>query len=184
MYEKFIEKYFSSKLLSQFEANSFGEYNQAILDKQNQILKWESFKKIIQELLLTTSIRDFTQSSHPHCNKLAIGINGLTKGIVFNQSHLPKMVGFYYFDYSSDAIIPINSLNGLNKNMSYYPFNHEQEDAAKIILEISTSIFDGYELFNNFFAATKYKDVIVDLTIQEEIDCFQIFFDHNIIGLV
>jgi hypothetical protein len=68
--------------------------------------------------------------------------------------------------------------------MSYYPFNHEQEDAAKIILEISTSIFDGYELFNNFFAATKYKDVIVDLTIQEEIDCFQIFFDHNIIGLV
>ena len=152
MYEKFIEKYFSSKLLSQFEANSFGEYNQAIFDKQNQILKWESFKKIIQELIIATKIRDFTQSSHPHCNKLAIGINGLTKGIVFNQSHLPKMVGFYYFDYSSDAIIPINSLNGLNKNMSYYPFNHEQEDAAKIILEISTSIFDGYELFNNFFA--------------------------------
>ncbi|CAN5131877.1 hypothetical protein BH09BAC2_BH09BAC2_20470 [soil metagenome] len=117
-------------------------------------------------------------------SSLNIGFPGSKEGIILNISYLLRMIGFYYCHYETKALIPISGRQGIQYSLSYYPFNNVQEVACIEVHNAVSSLCGELELFNNSFASVKMQNVIIDNTVQSEIDLFQLFFGTNMVGII
>lgn len=180
-YSNDIEKYYSASLIDTFLSNSNKAYNSGKEAKLVFVKNWEEIMQRIKNITGIVKVRDVSYSSYPDTGKATIGINSeLSQGITLNINYRCKKIGFYYCDYNHKSNTPIKDQNtALQSHLSYFPFNEVQQSVAREIFELTKQHFTGFDLFNNFFASKKAKQVIIDMTIVNESDYFQVFFDNN-----
>ena len=172
-----IQTFYRAELLDSFLSNSNENYNKALQNKIDNKSTWDKVVKFYKE---QGYARDVTNVSHLHTNTLMIGINGIIEGIILNISFLPKYIGYYFYHQNEKPIIPIIDKFGLeNSQLSFYPFNRNQEIYCKEILDFVSNLFPTFKLFENLYANEKVTNVIMDNTIVKESFFFQVIFEDN-----
>lgn len=127
--------------------------------------------------------RDISNIAHLHTNKIIIELSEKDGTVVLNISHLPKLIGFYYYHplYKTESkIVGVDNI----KNLSFFPFTNLQVDMTNDIINYINPSCLNYNLFNNIFANNLINEVIIDGTLQEETTLFQVIFDTNFIGIL
>jgi hypothetical protein len=172
-----IKVHYQSELLDSFLSSTNEIYNVALQEKSDSKMIWD---EVVRYYKSKGYARDVTNVSHLHTNTLIIGINGIIEGIILNISFLPKYIGYYFYHQNEKAMIPIIDKFGMeNSQLSFYPFNRDQEKYCIEILDFISNLFPTFKLFENLYANEKVTNIIMDNTIVKESTFFQVIFEDN-----
>lgn len=177
MYKTEIGKYYNSNLLESFLSRNNDAYNSAINQKKEFNENWKTIVNFYKSIGYA---RDVSNASHLQTNSLIIGVDKIREGIILNISFLPKYFGIYFYHQDLIATIPIIDKFGKeNTHLSFFPFNRQQEDFSRNVLDYISTYLPDFSVFNNIYANSKISNVIIDGTIPIETNFFQVIFEDN-----
>jgi hypothetical protein len=183
-YSEIINTIFNKKFLPAFIENNHDAYNTALAQKEAYKLHWQVLLAELKFIDENVSLRDVGGGAASHCNKVMLGLGEWEHGIILNICHFAKTFGFYYCHYAIPPTIEVMSKDKTSfAHVSYYPYNEIQENLAMKVISIAEKHFNGFELFDNIYASQKISNVIINDTIFEEVDCFQLLFGDEITAL-
>ncbi|MEO6488616.1 MAG: hypothetical protein ABIO04_01640 [Ferruginibacter sp.] len=178
--KKILEKFYDARNLAFIQSASNKDYVLAGNYLASCISKWE---KLITDFKQTSDIKGLRQFPvFPPNLKVSLGIDE-KQSITIHINFLIFKIGVIFCSYEDKARIPIvNRSHEVLSSLSYYPFNEQQEKFAQMVINKVQKTFPVVEVFNNFYASTKARNVIIDQVIVEEVDSYQVIFDDNLHG--
>lgn len=173
-----------SNACSQSDKPDLTAYYKLVEEKEAYRENWNCLKQDLKESGRFGRVRDMEFSTEPHAFKVVLPVyDSGHQGIIFCISMMKKYIGIYFSDYQKEALVPImNCTTPLQ--VSYYPFSPQQEEQARVALDIATRHFPDFQKFDNTYAGLPVGKVTIGADTYNEIDLFQAVFSTNVHGMI
>ena len=182
--DEMIARFFHSVHMESVLNGTNEIFNNAIKNKNDALPIWDKLIIKLKENDIVRGVRNIHYI--PISGKFSAGIKDdskIAESVTVVVGFMINQIGVYYCHDNEKATIPIvDRYKNVYPHLSYYPFNKKQEEFARRIIEQVNIFFPKMELFNNFYASIKAKDVFIDAEIVKEIDFFQLAFHDDMHG--
>jgi hypothetical protein len=183
-YNEIVRDIFDNEFLNAFIHDTHEPFNAAIRDKEAHQQIWQQLVADLRLIKNNVWLRDAAGAAAPWCNKVFIGFDQGQHGVILNISYISRMIGFYYSHFQMSPVIDVSSKTAsTHRHVSYYPYNNDQELLTIELIDITRKYFTDFPVFNNIYASQKFNNVVVNDTIYNSVDCFQLHFGDDIIAI-
>lgn len=150
---------------------------------------WSSFISRIKVIDGFLRVTDRTPLAYTYSFKVEIVLEN-NLGIGFCLSQIGKLVGIYFTSQKINALIPFKEFTSpiggfpnasINPFISYFPYSEIQIEIANQLIEYGKEVFPDFQLFNNYNASIKIKEIVIDGKNIYQSDLFQVLFANNLV---